>query len=69
MDMLRFLCRFQADFWLISEWIEPFDWVEMLRFRHGKKAVEGSHLSSNPFQLVEQGVASCIIEKLSAHGR
>ena len=31
--MLRFLSRFQADFWLISEWIEPFDWVGMLRFR------------------------------------
>ena len=31
--MLRFLSRFQADFWLISEWFEPFDWVGMLRFR------------------------------------
>ena len=35
--MLRFLSRFQADFWLISEWIEPFDWVGMLRFRHADR--------------------------------
>ena len=32
--MLRFLSQFQADIWLKSEWIEPFEWVEMLRFRH-----------------------------------
>ena len=32
-DLLRFLSHFQADSWLKSEWIEPFDWVEMLRFR------------------------------------
>ena len=30
--MLRFLSQFQADIWLKSEWIEPFEWVEMLRF-------------------------------------
>ncbi|MFT0504456.1 RNA polymerase sigma factor [Bacteroides thetaiotaomicron] len=34
--MLRFLSQFQADIWLKSEWIEPFEWVEMLRFRHNQ---------------------------------
>lgn len=29
-----FFCRFQADFWLKGEWIEPFEWIGMFRFRH-----------------------------------
>ena len=56
------------DFADVAQFLAQFEVARRAEKAHdSQKAVEGSHLRSNATQLIEQGVAVSVVEKLCAH--